>query len=34
VAVPSVLLYRLATFWAPLALGPPAFAWLRDRQHV
>ena len=34
VAVAAVLLYRTATFWVPLAAGPPAFAWLRDRQHV
>jgi undecaprenyl-diphosphatase len=33
-AVPAVLLYRVATFWVPLAAGPAAFAWLRDRGHI
>jgi undecaprenyl-diphosphatase len=33
-AVPAVLVYRVATFWVPLAAGPAAFAWLRDRGHV
>lgn len=33
-AVPTVLLYRVATFWLPFAAGAAAVAWLRRHDHV
>jgi hypothetical protein len=33
-AVAAVLLYRLLTFWLPLAPGFVAFRYLQTRQHI
>ena len=34
VAVPSVFLYRLATFWIPVLPGWGAFSWLQRREYI
>jgi uncharacterized protein (TIRG00374 family) len=34
VAVSAVLLYRLATFWLPVAPGYMAFGWLQRRHAL
>jgi uncharacterized membrane protein YbhN (UPF0104 family) len=34
VAVPSVFLYRIATFWLPTLPGWAAFSWLRRSEYV
>lgn len=34
VAVPAVFLYRLCTFWLPVAPGWLCFTWLQRRDHI
>lgn len=34
VSVPSVFLYRLATFWIPVLPGWGAFSWLQRREYI
>jgi uncharacterized membrane protein YbhN (UPF0104 family) len=34
IAVPSVFLYRIATFWLPTLPGWAAFSWLRRSEYV
>jgi uncharacterized membrane protein YbhN (UPF0104 family) len=34
VAVPSVFLIRLATFWLPILPGWASFTWLRRTEHI
>lgn len=34
VAIPSVFLFRLATFWLPILPGWGAFLWLQRREYV
>ena len=34
VSVPSVFLYRIATFWIPVLPGWGAFSWLQRREYI
>jgi uncharacterized protein (TIRG00374 family) len=34
IAIPGVLLYRLATFWIPVLPGWGAFSWLQRREYI